>query len=66
MQVKKKLRNKLNGIGLKPAKLLLQPISCAKNGRKLNVHYRQLNVVVLQQKNFFNMLAMYKLGKSLG
>jgi hypothetical protein len=66
MQVKKKLKNKLNGIGLKPAKLLLQLISCVKNGRKLNVYCRQLNIIVLQQKKNFNMLAMCKLGKSLG
>jgi hypothetical protein len=39
MQAKKKPKNKLNGIILKLAKLLLQPVRCAKIRRKLSVRY---------------------------
>jgi hypothetical protein len=64
MQAKKKPRNKLNRIGLKLAKLLLQPIKCAKSRRKLSLRYRQLNVVVLQLRKRFNMLPTCKLKES--
>jgi hypothetical protein len=64
IQAKKKPKNKLNGIGLKLAKLLLQLIRCAKSRRKLSVHYGQLNVVVLQLRKRSNMPSTCKPGKS--
>jgi hypothetical protein len=64
MQAKKKLKNKLNRIGLKLAKLLLQPIRCAKSRRKLSMCYGQLNVIVLQLRKRSSMPLTCKPRKS--
>ena len=64
MQVKKKPKSRLNGIGLKLIKLLLQLIRCTKSRRKLSVRNRQLNVVVLQLRKRFNILLTCKLKES--
>ena len=63
-QTKIKLRNKQNGIESQLIKLVLLLIRCAKSRRKLNVLYRQLNVVVLQLRKGTNTLSMCKLVKS--
>jgi hypothetical protein len=64
LQTKKKLRNRQNRTRLQLRKLLLQLIRCAKSRRKLNVLYRQLNVVVLQLRRSSSTPSMFKPEKS--
>jgi hypothetical protein len=64
MQAKKKLRNKQNRSRSQLRRLLQQLIRYAKSRRKLNVLYRQLNVVALLLKRSFSMLPTSKLEKS--
>jgi hypothetical protein len=64
MQAKKKLRNKQNRTGSQLRGLLQQLIRYAKSRRKLNVLYRQLNVVALLLKRSFSMPLTSKLEKS--
>jgi len=64
LQTKKKLKSKQNKTVLQLRRLLLLLIKCAKSKRKLNVLYRQLNVVVLQPRRRSNTLSMFKPEKS--
>ena len=64
IQAEKKLKNKQNRTGLQLRGLQQQLIRYAKSRRKLNVLYRQLNVVALLLKRSFNMPLTSKLEKS--